>query len=56
MTLGNTAIRKTSLIIRYTENSFSDTYLTTLGIDYKSKIITLENHQSYNINFFDTVR
>jgi len=54
MTLGNTAVGKTSFIIRYTENSFSDTYLTTLGIDYKTKIITLENNKSYSINFFDT--
>ena len=54
MTLGNTAVGKTSFIIRYTENTFSDSYLTTLGIDYKSKIITLENKKSYNINFFDT--
>ena len=54
MTLGNTAVGKTSFIIRYTENTFSDNYLTTLGIDYKSKIITLEDHKSYNINFFDT--
>ena len=54
MTLGNTAVGKTTFIIRYTENTFKASYLTTLGIDYKTKLITLENNKSYNINFFDT--
>ena len=54
MTLGNAAVGKTSFIIRYTENIFKSTYLTTLGIDYKSKIITLENQKKCKIIFFDT--
>ena len=54
MTLGNVAVGKTSFIIRYTENTFKSTYLTTLGIDYKSKIITLKNQKKCKIVFFDT--
>ena len=40
MTLGNAAVDRTSFIKRYTKNTFKSTYLTTLGIDYKSWIIT----------------
>ena len=54
MTLGNTAVGKTTFIIRFTENTFKSTYLTTLGVDYKSKIITLDNNKRYIIHFFDT--
>ena len=54
MTLGNTAVGKTTFILRYTENTFKSNYLTTIGIDFKSKIITLENHKRYNIQFFDS--
>ena len=54
MTLGNSAVGKTSFIIRYTENTFKEVYLTTLGIDYKTKVIKMKNKRSYMINFFDT--
>ena len=54
MTLGNSAVGKTTFIIRYTENTFKEVYLTTLGIDYKTKVIKLKNKISYMINFFDT--
>ena len=35
--LGNTRVGKTSLILRYTEDSFSSSFSTTLGIDFKIK-------------------
>ena len=54
MTLGNSAVGKTSFIIRYTENTFKEVYLTTLGIDYKTKVVKMKNKKSYMINFFDT--
>ena len=54
MTLGNTAVGKTTFIIRFTDNTFKSIYLTTLGVDYKSKIITLDNKKRYTIHFFDT--
>ena len=54
ITLGNSEVGKTTFIIRYTENTFKDVYLTTLGIDYKTKVIKLKNKKSYMINFFDT--
>ena len=42
ITLGNSQVGKTTFIIRYTENTFKDVYLTTLGIDYKTKVIKLK--------------
>ena len=53
MTLGNSAVGKTSFIIRYTDNSFQEVYLSTIGIDYKEKMIDVDNKQ-YKLFFYDT--
>ena len=37
MILGNSNVGKTSFIIKYTENTFQEVYLSTIGIDYKVK-------------------
>ncbi len=39
LTLGETSVGKTSIIMRYTEDKFSQQFLSTVGIDFKSKII-----------------
>ena len=54
MTLGNSSVGKTCYILRYTEKTFEEVYLTTLGIDYKTKIIKLPNNQKYRIDYYDT--
>ena len=54
MTLGNSSVGKTCYILRYTEKTFEEVYLTTLGIDFKTKIIKLPNNQKYRIDYYDT--
>ena len=53
-TLGNSAVGKTSFILRYTKNSFSNTYISTIGIDFLAKNILLPNGEKYKILFYDT--
>ena len=53
MILGNTSVGKTSFIIKYTENTFQEVYLSTIGIDYKIKKLTY-NEQKYNLYIYDT--
>ncbi|MEA2112247.1 MAG: Rab family GTPase [Campylobacterota bacterium] len=40
--IGNTGVGKTSLVTRYVENKFSDTYLTTIGVNIMKKMVLLE--------------
>ena len=53
MTLGNTEVGKTSFILRFTENQYQDSYLATVGVDFKLKSITIKEKQ-YNLFFYDT--
>ena len=35
LTLGDSAVGKSALLVRYTQNKFNSGYLSTVGIDYK---------------------
>ena len=41
MILGNSQVGKTSFILRFVENTFQSTYLSTVGVDFKVKNINL---------------
>ena len=53
-TLGNSKVGKSSYILRYTENEFSLYISTTIGINYKNKIETLDNKERIEIILYDT--
>lgn len=53
LTLGNSAVGKSSIIFRYTEDKFFDSYLTTIGVDYIRKAITL-NDKRISLQIWDT--
>ena len=41
--IGESGVGKTCLLLRFTDDSFTANHLTTIGIDFKIKIISLEN-------------
>ena len=51
--LGDSEVGKTSFIIRFTKNKFDETYLATIGVDYKDRIINIEN-KLYKLMYYDT--
>ena len=53
MILGNSEVGKTSFILRFVENTFQSTYLSTVGIDFKVKNINLDNKE-YKLILYDT--
>ena len=54
ITLGSASVGISSLIIQYTENKFTESYLSTLGVDYKQKIIKLKNGKDIHLRIYDT--
>ena len=54
LALGNQEVGKTTFILRFTENTFKQLYLTTCGMDMQIKYITLPDNKNYKIFFYDT--
>ena len=52
--LGDSAVGKSSLLLRYTEGSYSDNFFSTIGIDFKFKDVKAENGRSYRLQIWDT--
>ena len=53
MVIGESLVGKTALITRYTNNSFSGTYLTTVGIDFQTKFLNI-NNKTIKVELWDT--
>ena len=51
--LGDSNVGKTSLLLKFTDNIFKETHITTIGVEYKEKEITLDN-KNYKLNIWDT--
>ena len=52
--LSDTSVGKTCLLKRYTEDTFQDAYLSTIGFDYKFKIVTLKSGKEVKVQIWDT--
>ena len=53
-TLGNSQVGKTCFILRYTKNTFNSTYITTIGIDFLAKVVSIPSGEKYKVLFYDT--
>lgn len=42
--IGDSGVGKTCLLLRYANDSFSQTFITTIGIDFKIKTVQIDNH------------
>ena len=53
LTLGDTQVGKSSIVLRYTEDKFDDNQLSTIGIDYKTKYMKMDD-SSVKVLIWDT--
>mmetsp|Transcript_37237 Transcript_37237/g.75992 ORF Transcript_37237/g.75992 Transcript_37237/m.75992 type:complete len:205 (-) Transcript_37237:185-799(-) len=53
LTIGNSGVGKTSLLIRYSSHSFSPTFITTIGIDFKIKNVNIDGKR-VKLQIWDT--
>ena len=51
--IGESGVGKTAILERYCDNVFNDTLLSTVGVDFKSKTLQIENKQ-VKIQLWDT--
>lgn len=53
LVVGDSGVGKTSLLMRYCEDSFQTDYLSTIGVDFKIKRIDY-NNKPITLNIWDT--
>ena len=53
LTLGDSSVGKTCIILRYADDDFPKTEIPTIGIEYKTKMIKI-NNQSVKLQIWDT--
>ena len=51
--IGNSGVGKSCLLIRFTDDSWSESYVTTIGVDFKIKTLDLEG-KSVKLQIWDT--
>ena len=52
--LGDSSVGKTCILKRYTDNTFQDAYLSTIGFDFKFKLVDLNNGKQVKVQLWDT--
>ena len=52
LTLGDVEVGKTSLVLKYIDDTFSEKYMTTIGIDSKDKYLK-KNGENFKLRLVD---
>ena len=51
--VGDSSVGKTTLLLQYVDGKFSENHITTIGVEYKDKEITV-NNRKINLQIWDT--
>lgn len=43
--VGNAGVGKSSLLLRYSDDKYTDSYLSTIGVEFKFKTLEIDGHK-----------
>ena len=52
--LGDSTVGKTCFLMKYTDNKFQEAHMSTIGLDYRLKNMTLKNGKNVKLQIWDT--
>lgn len=52
--LGDSAVGKTCFLLRYADDTFNDNHISTIGLDYRLKMVKMENEKIVKTQIWDT--
>lgn len=53
LVIGESAVGKSCLLLRYTDNKFQETFMTTIGVDFKTKYLDIDGNR-VKLQIWDT--
>ena len=54
--IGDSGVGKTCLLIRFANQTYSPSFITTIGVDFKTKILRLDDGKRVKLQIWDTAR
>ena len=52
--LGDSSVGKTCFLLRYSDDTFTENHISTIGLDYRFKLVNLENDKKVKLQIWDT--
>ena len=52
--LGDSTVGKTCILMQYTDKTFQDVHMSTIGLDYRLRSMTLKNGKNIKLQIWDT--
>lgn len=52
--IGDSGVGKTSILMRFSDDVYSDSYISTIGVDFKTKMIQLDSGKIVKMQLWDT--
>jgi small GTP-binding protein len=52
--LGDTSVGKTCFLLRYTEDTFTENHISTIGVDFKLKLLSTAPEKNIKLQIWDT--
>ena len=52
--LGDSSVGKTCFLLRYSDDTFVENHISTIGLDYRLKMINLSDNKTIKMQIWDT--
>lgn len=52
--IGDTGVGKSSILLRFADDAFSESHISTIGVDFRFRTVKLDNKKTVKLQIWDT--